>query len=160
VSEQAICEAIGRRTGTPTSSIKLAAQMATNGDEAAIFAFQRAGDVLGRALSMVLNLLNPSRVILFAVGELTDTKRCPASAEQFLNALDDAVRTSAFSFAADQLRLIPRTVSRRTVDEELGARGAASALLARMLVHPPTADRRAAAGHPTARFAASSSPIS
>jgi predicted NBD/HSP70 family sugar kinase len=132
--EEAICEAIGRQTGSEPSSISVAAQLAQDDNEAAMTAFHRAGTMLGRALSTLLNLLNPSRVILFAIPELTDPGRYPASAGRFLDGLDEAVRTSSFSFAADQYKLIPRTVSRRTIDEELGARGAAAALLARVIM--------------------------
>jgi predicted NBD/HSP70 family sugar kinase len=140
-SEEAICESIGRQTGSEPESITVAAQLAQDGNEAAVTAFHRAGTMLGRALSIVLNLLNPSRVILFAIPELTDPDRYPASAGRFLNGLDEAVRSSSFSFAAEQYKLIPRTVFRRTIDDELGARGAAAALLARMIMWSAGSDQ-------------------
>jgi predicted NBD/HSP70 family sugar kinase len=126
-----ICDAIGEGSGLRPADLEEAARRMREGDPSAIAAFQRAGEVLGRGLSMVLNLVNPSLVILFGPAQLTNPESEGPPAALFKHALEQAVERCSFSFAAWRYKLITRAV-----DLELGPKGAASAVLNRMMVRP------------------------
>jgi predicted NBD/HSP70 family sugar kinase len=130
-SPQAICDALAPQGGRAPFDLEGAAQRARDNDPSAIAAFRKAGETLGRGLSMALNLVNPSHVILFGPALLTDPERAGAPAVLFVDALGQAVERYSFSFAAWQYKLIVKTT-----DETLGPKGAASVLLNRMMVRP------------------------
>jgi predicted NBD/HSP70 family sugar kinase len=130
-SPQAICDALAPDGGRPPFDLEGVAQRARDNDPNAVAAFRTAGEALGRGLSMVLNLVNPSHVVLFGPAQLTDPKRAGAPAMLFVDALSQAVERYSFSFAAWQYKLIIKTS-----DQRLGSKGAASVLLNRMMVRP------------------------
>jgi predicted NBD/HSP70 family sugar kinase len=131
VSAQAICEASGWPSQQPLEGLKVAAEGAREGDDVAMAAFVRGGEVLGRSISMVLNLTNPSRVILFGPPQLTDPAAEGEPARRFIQTVEEAIGQYSFSFAAWRQELVPKAV-----DERLGATGAASAALARIITQP------------------------
>jgi predicted NBD/HSP70 family sugar kinase len=104
-----------RQGGRPgVDHIDAAAQLAERGDEVAIRAFERAGNVLGYGLSWLVNLLNLEMIVVRA-GETILTS---AVYEQ---AARRSFHEHAFHGAARdcELHVLPR-------DQELGARSAAS----------------------------------
>ena len=127
VSESAILHAM-RESGAPAGDLQAAAEAARDGDRAAISAVRHAGDVLGRGISMLLNLVGPSHVIVFGPPQLTDTAQAVRSAEIFMRAVDRSVGSNSFSFAAKRYKLL-----NKPLHAGLGAIGAASAVLGRII---------------------------
>jgi predicted NBD/HSP70 family sugar kinase len=99
-----------------------------DGDRAAVAALRHAGDVLGRGISMLLNLIGPSHVIVFGPPPRTNTAQGIRSAEIFMRAVDRSVGSNSFSFAAKRYKLL-----NKLLHAGLGAVGAASAVLGRVI---------------------------
>jgi predicted NBD/HSP70 family sugar kinase len=131
VSEEAILRAIGTEGRSIPPDLEAAARLVRKGDRTATAAFRRAGKDLGRGLSMLLNLTNPSQVIVFGQPQLTDDRH-GGPAVLFLSALTGSAEADAFLFAGWRYKLISKVI-----DQELGAEGAAAAVLARMVTRPP-----------------------
>jgi predicted NBD/HSP70 family sugar kinase/antitoxin (DNA-binding transcriptional repressor) of toxin-antitoxin stability system len=102
--------------------------------------FGQAGAAMGRAVSMLINLFNPSAVIFHAPTHLLGSPRSfrieseiPASgvARPYVGAMTRAMREHAFSTAAEDCRFIVRTS-----EDEDGAAAAAACLIRH--VGPPS----------------------
>ncbi len=66
--DEAILTAIADAGGATLLDIGEAAAIARDGDAAAMAAFSRAGDALGRGIAALVNLVNPSRIVLSGEG--------------------------------------------------------------------------------------------
>ncbi|MGY0235915.1 ROK family protein [Longispora urticae] len=106
--------------------------------------FARAGAGLGRGIATVLNLLNPTTVVIYAPPELIGRARKfhidsadfgTGLAARYTGAMVETIRTHAFSDGADECQFWVRT----TADEQ-GARAAAACLIHQVL-QQSTADR-------------------
>jgi predicted NBD/HSP70 family sugar kinase len=129
-SEGAIVRA-ARRTGSAVETIDEAAVLARSGDEGCRRAFAEAGEALGQGISIVLNLVNPSRVILSGEGVV--------ASDLLLDNLRESLRRHTFSDAADCDLLT------RPLGDESWARGAAANAL-RHLIDRPQQRRLATTG--------------
>jgi predicted NBD/HSP70 family sugar kinase len=104
-----------RATGRPSpATIDELAALARQGDEVAGAVIERAGEALGRGLSMLLNLLNLELVVLYADKPLLDM---PA----YLETVQASLAAYAFSSAARDCRIVPKVLT-----DVLEARAAAS----------------------------------
>lgn len=122
-SDRAILAAIARDGGPFVTSVGEAALLAREGDERARAAFARAGEALGRALAILANLVNPSRVVLSGEGVIASDLLM----DHLVAALD---RHTFANFAG-----IPEIVT-RPLSDETWARGAAANVLRHLISRP------------------------
>jgi predicted NBD/HSP70 family sugar kinase len=73
------------------------------GDKRAAAALEKAGDALGIAISTVLDLINPEKLVLYGPAELVCESRFPA-AERFMSCVRESSKEHAFSTAASDPR--------------------------------------------------------
>jgi predicted NBD/HSP70 family sugar kinase len=118
-----------RAAGVPVDTVVQAADLARSGNPAARAAFARAGDALGRGVAIVLNLVNPARVIFSGEGV--------AASDLLVETLEESVARYSFSTAAADCELVIRPL-----EDETWARGAAANVL-RHLIARPAAGRAA-----------------
>jgi predicted NBD/HSP70 family sugar kinase len=132
-SDRAILGSIARGGGPFLTSVGEAALIAREGNEKARAAFAAAGDALGRAVAVLANLVNPSRVVLSGEGVI--------ASDLLMDRLSEALDRHTFS----NLDGIPEIVT-RPLSDETWARGAAANLLRHLISRPPNhrAARRAA----------------
>lgn len=119
-SDQAILRHIATLGGKAFRTIVAAAEGARVGDEAARIAFERAGIALGIGLSTVINLFNPSRIILSGEGVV--------ASDLFMKSLFASVEANCFSTAAADCEIISRPLG-----QDMWARGAASTVIAHLI---------------------------
>ena len=93
------------------------------GDEHAAAALDQAGYALGIAISTVLRLINPEKLVLYGPAELVYESRFPA-AERFMSRVRQSSKEHMFSTAASDCTLVPKIY-----DDETGARAAAAVAL-------------------------------
>jgi predicted NBD/HSP70 family sugar kinase len=120
-SEQAILRA-ARRAGSQVDTLNEAAVLARAGDEGCRRAFAEAGEALGQGISIVLNLVNPSRIILSGEGVV--------ASDLLLSNLQESLRKHTFSDAAS-CDLVTRPLA-----DESWARGAAANALRHLIDRP------------------------
>lgn len=128
-SDRAILQAIARDGGPFLTSVGEAALLAREGDERARAAFARAGEALGRALAILANIVNPSRVVLSGEGVI--------ASDLLMDHLAAALDRHTFANVAG----IPEIVT-RPLSDETWAKGAAANVLRHLISRPLT--RRAA----------------
>lgn len=128
-SDRAILGSIARDGGPFLTSVGEAALLAREGNEKARDAFSAAGEALGRALAVLANLINPSRVVLSGEGVV--------ASDLLMDKLSEALERHAFSSVAG----LPEIVTRPLADETW-ARGAAANALRHLISRPQI--RRAA----------------
>ena len=107
-----------RLTGEPTST-EAAAKAARGGNDALRAVFTAAAEHLGRAISNLLNTLNPELVVLSGEGS--------HAADLMLDPLNAALQTHTFDGLLDGVDVVVEPW-----DDEAWARGAASLVLAEM----------------------------
>ena len=107
-----------RLTGEPTST-EAAAKAARGGNDALRAVFTAAAEHLGRAISNLLNTLNPELVVLSGEGS--------HAADLMLDPLNAALRADTFDGLLDGVDVVVEPW-----DDEAWARGAASLVLAEM----------------------------
>jgi predicted NBD/HSP70 family sugar kinase len=113
-SRDAMLRAV-RATGRPeVATIDQLAALARAGDKVARTAIEGAGEMLGRGLSMLLNLLNLEVVLLYAEESLLTT-------DAYLRSVHRSLRRHAFSSAVSDCRIFAKVLT-----DTLEARGAAS----------------------------------
>jgi predicted NBD/HSP70 family sugar kinase len=120
-SEDAILRA-ARRAGCAVDTLDQAAALARDGDEACRCAFAEAGEALGQGISILLNLVNPARVILSGEGVI--------ASDLLLDNLRQSLQRHTFSDAADCDLVI------RPLADESWARGAAANVLRHLIDRP------------------------
>jgi predicted NBD/HSP70 family sugar kinase len=124
---------IRHRLGVETTKDAASAPSLTNGRPSeASHALRAAGAVLGRGLSHVINIVNPSRLILFLPAELLNARPETAGAA-YLKAAK-AEMSHAYSTGARFTNLTPRSLEEGD-SAVLGARAAAVCLLNSFLDH-------------------------
>ena len=128
-SDRAILSAIARDGGPFLTSVGEAALLAREGDQRARAAFARAGEALGRALAILANIVNPSRVVLSGEGVI--------ASDLLMDHLVEALDRHTFANVAG----IPEIVT-RPLSDETWAKGAAANVL-RHLISRPLARRAA-----------------
>jgi predicted NBD/HSP70 family sugar kinase len=133
-SVRAILNAIAEKHEKLPETIDEAAQLAENGDGAAIDAFTDAGDAMGRGISILQNLVNVERVLV-SVPAVLDVKSRSRASKLFNGALISAVNQHAFSTAATDCTLDIRHLQK---EDEYGARGAASTVVRHFVYRPLT----------------------
>jgi predicted NBD/HSP70 family sugar kinase len=111
-ADGAIVARIGAATGEVVRDVTAAAQLARDGDPAAVAAFTGAGDALGRALATVANLVNPNRIVLSGEGL--------AASDLFETAARESFRRHAFGQAVEC------DLVTRPLPDDTWARGAAA----------------------------------
>lgn len=121
-SDRAILSSIARDGGPFLTSIGEAALLAREGDAKARAAFATAGAALGRALAMLANIVNPSRVVLSGEGVV--------ASDLLMYHLSEALDRHTFSSAG-----IPEIVT-RPLSDETWARGAAANVLRHLISSP------------------------
>lgn len=123
-SVPAIVDLVRRTSGLPVADLSAVLTLANEGNKDANDAIQRAGDALGRALSILLNVTSPEKIILYGPPELVEEPGSPV-AGRFL----DAVRTSqvryTFPTVGRNCQLLPKPLT-----DEIQARAAATVALA------------------------------
>ena len=124
-SDKAILGSIARDGGPFLTSIGEAALLAREGDEKARAAFARAGEALGRALAMLANIVNPSRVVLSGEGVV--------ASDLMMDHLAEALDRHTFANFAG----IPEIVT-RPLSDEMWAKGAAVNVLRHVIGQPLT----------------------
>jgi predicted NBD/HSP70 family sugar kinase len=134
-SDRAILASIAANGGPFLTSIGEAAFFAREGNEQARASFANAGEALGRALSMLANIVNPSRVVLSGEGVV--------ASDLLMDHLSAALARHTFSNAAG----IPEIVT-RPLSDEIWARGAAASVL-RQLISRPLTSRAARPARPS-----------
>jgi len=100
----AILGAVRAAGGPSLDTAEALADLAGEGDHAALAAIERAGEALGRGLSMLVNLLNLELVVLYAEKPLLN-------ATTYLQSVQAALETHAFSSAASDCRVIPEVLT-------------------------------------------------
>jgi predicted NBD/HSP70 family sugar kinase/antitoxin (DNA-binding transcriptional repressor) of toxin-antitoxin stability system len=102
-------------------------------DEIVKKVFSRAGAGLGRAIAMVLNLVNPSSVVIYGPSDLVGIPRRfhiesqdygPGATGTYLGAMVAAIRIHTFSNGAEECKFIVRPSH-----DDQGARAAAACLI-------------------------------
>ena len=96
------------------------------GDERAAAALEKAGAALGIAISTIMALLNPQKLVLYGPAELVYESRSPAAA-WFMSRVHESIREHAFPTAASDCT----TFDPKGYDYETGARAAAAVALLR-----------------------------
>jgi predicted NBD/HSP70 family sugar kinase len=107
---------------------------AKNRDKVVEEALERAGEALGRALSMVINIVNPIRVILSGPGVVPSERpgRDPVLfSDQFMDVMDATLRRHTFSNLYHDCKVLTRTYT-----DDQGAQGAASTVLRDFIAYP------------------------
>lgn len=117
------------KLGRPASTLADAAALAEK-DETIQGVFGRAGKALGWGISVVLNLIDSERVILFAPARLVNQRY--AAARLFMAAADGEWKKDAFSTAVQTKKLVVRELPELPVLEGV----AASAVLGRVIRGP------------------------
>jgi predicted NBD/HSP70 family sugar kinase len=128
-STRAIVEAIAAE-GVSLGSFEDAAELANSGNDVARSVFVAAGDAVGRALSILLNLTDPGRVLI-AVPEALAVPDTPA-ASCFEKALRDAIGRHAFA----SLRASRIDIRHLPSRDLYSGRGAAASVLRRFVNRP------------------------
>jgi glucokinase len=95
------------------------------GDKYAAAAIDQAGDALCVAISTLLRLINPERLVLFGPAGLVCESSSPA-AERFMSRVRESGQEHASSAGAGDCTLVPKVY-----DDEIGARAAAAVALLR-----------------------------
>jgi predicted NBD/HSP70 family sugar kinase len=121
-ADDAVLRAIAAQGGE-CADIDQAVALARGGDEVARQAFGRMGEMLGRALATVSNLLNPARIVL--------TGERAAAYDLFGHACENAWRAAAFSAAARDCSLVVEPP-----DDYVWARGAACMVIREAVAAP------------------------
>ncbi len=114
--DEAIVRAMADAAGPRITKVSQVVALAHAGDPVAKKAFTQAGVALGRAIAMLLNLLNPPMVVLSGEGL--------AASDLFMDALREEVKRNAFSTVARDCTLLVRPQP-----DETWARGAAATML-------------------------------
>ena len=122
-SDRAILAAIARDGGPFLTSVGEAALLAREGNERARAAFARAGEALGRALAILANIVNPSRVVLSGEGVI--------ASDLLMDHLAAALDRHTFANVAG----IPEIVT-RPLSDETWAKGAAANVLRHLISRP------------------------
>jgi predicted NBD/HSP70 family sugar kinase len=120
-SDESILHAI---PGSPTS-IAEAVELARSGDAAASDAFARAGDAIGRAVSTLVNLVEPERIVFSGEGVV--------ASDLLMDSVAAAIGRNAFGSAAEGLEIVTRPLG-----DETWARGAAVNALRHLIARPAT----------------------
>jgi predicted NBD/HSP70 family sugar kinase len=116
---------IARENGLSVSGLDAVVALANEADESATAAIERAGRALGRALSMLLNLTNPEKVILYGPEGLVGHPQTHAS-KRFLRAVRAARDQYTFPTTGTDCALVAKPLT-----GEVEARAAAAVALAR-----------------------------
>ncbi len=119
-SDESILHAVGH-----ANSIAEAVELARSGDEAASAAFARAGDAIGRAVSTLVNLIEPERIVFSGEGVV--------ASDLLMDSVAAAIGRHAFGSAAEGLELVTRPLG-----DETWARGAAVNALRHLIARPAT----------------------
>jgi predicted NBD/HSP70 family sugar kinase len=95
--------------------------------------FSVAGNALGLAMVSVINLYDPSRILLYLPPPLAQP-RAGSNGEQYWKAVEAVVREHAFSDAAEHIQITPKSLP---VDERayLGAKAAAVRVMDSLISH-------------------------
>ena len=131
-SVRGILNAIGKERGELPQTIDQAAELAADGDEAAMKAFRDAGAAMGRAIAILQNLVNVERILL-SVPRVLDLKTRTPAAKLFNGELYVAQKSHVFSTAADDCTLDIRHLP---AGEEYGAHGAAATVVRQFVYRP------------------------
>jgi predicted NBD/HSP70 family sugar kinase len=123
-ADPAILRRVARATGRDDLDIRAAAELARQGHPGAADAFTGAGQVVGRALATVGNLLNPERIILSGEGL--------AASDLFEATVRESFHAHAYGQAGDCDLLI------RPLPEHTWARGAAAVAIQNLFIGPST----------------------
>lgn len=115
-----IKEAKERHGEAGPDTVEEALRLATGGDRMATNTFRHAGEALGRALSILLNLINPERLVIESLN--------PDLTALLWRSANVVLRRAAFSTALDDCDIV-----RKRVAVELGARGAAAVAISRFV---------------------------
>lgn len=121
-SDGAIVAAINA-DGRSVTNVAEAAELARGGSLAARAAFDDAGEALGRGVAIVLNLFNPTRVIVSGEGVV--------ASDLLVEPLQRALGRYSFSTAAADCELVTRPL-----EDETWARGAAVNVLRHLIARP------------------------
>jgi predicted NBD/HSP70 family sugar kinase len=120
-----VYDELAGRGAPKTSDLATVIAHFDKGDKHAAAALETAGDALGIAISTVLDLINPEKLVLYGPAELVCESSSPA-AERFMSRVRESSREHAFSTAASDCTLVPKVYDYRT-----GARAAAAVALLR-----------------------------
>ena len=120
-ADGAILAAIRRSGGPALNNVGEAAVLARQGDEAAREAFSRAGTMLGRAIATLVNILDPSLVVLSGEGV--------AASDLLMDSLREELAARTFAEAEPELVTRP-------LGDEMWARGAAANVLRHLISGP------------------------
>lgn len=122
-SDRAILASIARNGGPFLTSVGEAALLAREGHDHARAAFARAGEALGRALAILANIVNPSRVVISGEGVV--------ASDLLMDHLTEALDQHTFANDA----CIPEIVT-RPLSDETWAKGAAANVLRHLISRP------------------------
>lgn len=120
-----VFDELAGRGASAASDLAMVMKYFENGDEHAAAALYQAGSALGVAISMLLRLINPERLVLFGPDELVCESRSPA-AERFMSGVRESGLEHAGSIAAGNRALVSKAY-----DDETGAHAAAAIALLR-----------------------------
>jgi predicted NBD/HSP70 family sugar kinase len=122
-SDESILLAIAGTGPRSPTTIAEAVELARSGDEAARAAFARAGEAIGRAVSTLVNLVEPERIVFSGEGVV--------ASDLLMDSLATELRRHAFGSAAEQLEIVTRPLG-----DETWARGAAVNVLRHLIARP------------------------
>lgn len=97
----------------PRVNAKAIAQAAENGDETAIAVYRRSGEMLGRALSILVDVLNPERIVIGSIYR--------RSAALLQEAMERVMKEECLPAALSAVTVLPAELG-----EEIGDRAALS----------------------------------
>jgi predicted NBD/HSP70 family sugar kinase len=121
-----ITEELADRDGPPLPDLRgVITQYDQHSKSTAGIAIEGAGDALGKAISAVLNLTNPEKLVLYGPAELV-CESTHASAKLFMHHAREASKKYTFSTAGMDCKLIPKPFRYR-----IGAQAAAAVALLR-----------------------------
>ena len=81
---------------------KVLAEYAVQGDETALRAYEISAEMLGRGLSMIIDILNPERIVIGSV--------FARSEELFRPLMEKAIRREALGVSAEVCRVVPASL--------------------------------------------------
>lgn len=129
----AITQIFAKRAGLPdpeAPDLPDVTRYFEKGDEDAVAAIEEAGSALGLAISTVLDLINPEKLVLYGPAELVGESR-HAAAERFMRLVRESSERYASSAAYGDCTLVAKVY-----DDEIGARAAAAVALLRAKDRP------------------------
>ena len=99
------CKTVGELDQITAKSLSLAAQ---NGDETALLVWQEVGKYLGRAMAILIDVLNPERIVIGSI--------YARSGQLLRNSMEETIRSEALIHSAKVCEIVPAELGEKIGD--------------------------------------------